>query len=840
MAAPKGISATQAVNSAMSLARAGSRAVRTPDKNLPDHPPYTSLALIGASAIAYEFLLSRLLSIIQWPHVAFMILSLALLGKGVASAVLSLTQRRMIPNFNTAYLTCLGSFGVSSVACFIAAEQIPFDIQDALTTLHQPLRLLIISAVLAIPFGFAAGAVMLTLTSFYAQLARAQAAFSIGAGFGVLVILGLLYLVVPENALRALGALAFAAAAIAWWELRIEPRFGTAIFALLGLALILLPGQWTELQVAQGKSLPQGLAVGGANQVSEYSSPLGTVSVVENSLAPWSYAPGLSLRSPHEPPEQVGVFTDGDALTVITRPAKTSVEMDYLDYTTSALPYHLRELQHVLVLGAGGGSDVLQARFHHVPLIDAVEINPQITNLVRGTYGEYSGYLYDAPEVKLHIAEPRGFVRRSTERYDLIQLSLSDPTANATSGLFALSENYTYTVDAIRDYLAHLEPGGFLAITRWVNLPPRDTLKLFVTAATALERNSILAPGEQIFLIRSWQTATLVVKNGPFTTYEIASMQEFCRKRGFDLGYYEGMKEEQTNLFNVTDRAYFFNGTRSLLSEKRGAFLDRYKYHLYPASDDRPYFFHFFKWKNLSELIAPRDKGGIALMEWAYPAMAFTLLLVVIFGTAIVIAPLLFSRKLLREIPHGVRIGKVFVFCLCSAIAVIALQLALVQKFMLFLYHPVLVVAVVMSTFLIFGGLGNLFAQRIADARHHVIAVWWCVALAGILSLIYLNTLGLLFSAAESWPLLVKIALTIALLAPLAFCLAMPLPLALDQIGDEAPALLPWSWGLTECARVAGASGTMLLANHLGFTLVSMISVVLLGIATWAFPNTRR
>lgn len=840
MAAPKGISAPQAVNSAMSLARGGSRSVRTHGKQAPDHPPYASLALISAAAMAYELLLSRLLAIIQWPHVAFMILSVALLGYGVAGAVLSLTQRRLLRDYNIVYLGCVAAFGVSSVLCFIAIEQIPFDVQEALSTLRQPLKLLLIYLLLSIPFTFVAGAVMLTLANFNSQLVRTHAAFSIGSGCGVLLILALLYIVVPDNALRAVGALVFAAAAVAWWERRVEPNFGSAIFALLGLALILLPGQWTELQVTTAKSLSQALAVGGANLITERSSPLGTVSVVENSLAPWHYAPGLSLRAPHDPPEQVGVFTDGDALTVITRPANTSVEMDYLAQTTSALPYHLRELQHVLVLGAGGGNDVLQARFHHVPLIEAVELNPQIPGLLRGDYRDFSGDLYGAPDVKLHVAEPRSFIARSTQRYDLIQISLLDNTASATSGLYTLGENYTYTVDAFRDYLAHLEPGGFLAITRWVNLPPRDTLKLFVTAATALERNGILDPGEQIFLIRSWQTATLVVKNGPYTTHEIAAMQEFCRKRGFDLGYYTGMKEEDSNLFNVTDRAYFFNGTQSLLSAKRDAFLGRYKYRLNPATDDRPFYYHFFKWKNFSELIAPRDKGGIALMEWSYPVLAFTLLQTLLIGSVVVLAPLLFSRQLLREIPHGMRVGKLFVFCLCSGMAVMALQIAFVQKFTQLLHHPILVIAVVLSTFLIFSGLGNFYAQRIADARHHMIAVWWSVAVAGILSLVYLNGLSLLFDVTLAWPLLVKIALTVALLAPLAFCLGMPLPLALDQISDEVPALLPWSWGLTQCARVVGASGSMVLANHLGFTMVSMISIVFLGIAAWTFPSTRR
>ena len=840
MSVKKGIPATHAVNSAVARGPKGSRTPHRkspPPPTVPDAPPYASVLLISAAALAYEILLTRLLSIVQWQHFAFMILSLALLGLGTGGMFVAFTRQWLLHKFASSYITLLVLFGVSAVTSFMVMEQVPFSLERVLLDSMQPLVLAGICAVLALPFFFAAAAVALCLTQFHTDAVRVHAATLIGAGAGVLLILVLLLVVVPDNVLRTVGALGLATAALAWWELRVDPRVGGAIFALMGVAVILLPGRWTELQITPNKSLPQALQVGGAQLVSERSGPLGLVSVVENTLIPWRYAPGLSLQSAHEPPEQVGVFTDGDALTVITRPSKIPAEMDYLDQTTSALPYRLRTLQHVLVLGAGGGSDVLQARVHNVPLIEAVEINPQIAALVRGDYGTLSGGLYDSPDVKLHVTDPRGFIASSDQRYDLIQMSLLDSVVGSASGRYALSENYLYTVEAMREYLAHLEPSGYLTITRWINVPPRDTLKLLVTAAAALERNGIRAPAEQLFLLRSSQTATLVVKNSPYTTAEIATLQAFCRQYKFDLGYYPGMQEEDAQVFNITDRAYFFAGAQALLGERRAAFMDRYKYNIEPATDDRPYFFHFFKWKSLTEMLAPRDAAGMALMEWSYLVLVATLIASAGVALFIIFLPLLFSRRMLQAVPRNFGLGNVLWYFLLLGGATTLLQMAMIQKFMLLLNHPVYTLVIVLTTVLVFSGLGNLLVQRFADSGHHSVVALWAIAIIAALCLLYVNILDPLFSTAQAWTPGLKILLAIALIAPVAFCMGLPLALAIDLLGADMPAVLPWAMSVNQSAAVVSAAATMLLAMQVGFTLTIVVGLLVYGLTLLVFPK---
>jgi len=301
--------------------------------------------------------------------------------------------------------------------------------------------------------------------------------------------------------------------------------------------------------------------------VKQSSSPLGLITVVGSPLLPFRHAPGLSLNGTDEPPEQVGVYIDGDAMTAITRYSGNHQTISYLDQLTSAFPYHLSSMEDVLVLGAGGGAEVLQARYHNARHIRAIELNKQIIGLLQDDYKEFSGHLYDDKDVEVIAEEARGFVGTSDVLHDLIQLVLFDSFSASSAGLYALSESYLYTVEAFQEYLEHLQPEGYLAISRWIKLPPRDTLKLFATAIDALRRNGIQHPEQHLILIRCLQTSTLLIKNTPIKKDEIGSVRKFCNKRSFDIAYSPGMPSVESNRFNVLAEPCFYIGTSAMLCD---------------------------------------------------------------------------------------------------------------------------------------------------------------------------------------------------------------------------------------------------------------------------------
>src|SRR4029077_20992879 len=224
------------------------------------------------------------------------------------------------------------------------------------------------------------------------------------------------------------------------------------------------------------------LTVPGTRVVAERSGPLGRLNVIESPSVPLRYAPGLSLAPTLAPPEQHGLFTDGEAMTAITRFTGDFEPLDYLDQQTMALPFHLLDRPATLILGAGGGAGVLRALYHHASRVDAVELNPQMVDLVDREFGVFTGRIYRRPEVTLQVAEARSFVGGGRRRRDLIQLALLDSYAASAAGVQALSESPIYTIEALRAYLDHLNPGGLVAISRWLGNPPRDTIKLLATA----------------------------------------------------------------------------------------------------------------------------------------------------------------------------------------------------------------------------------------------------------------------------------------------------------------------------------------------------------------------
>ena len=317
-------------------------------------PPLFSIALISAAALAYEILLMRLFSIIQWHHFAYMMISLALLGYGVSGTFLALSRPWLKGRFRAAYLVNAVLFGISVLVCFLLAQAVPFNALEVLWDPQQPLWLLLIFLLLFIPFFCVANCICLTFSEFSSQLYRVYSFDLVGAGFGALAIVGLLFIVMPGTALKVVSALGIFSAAVAWWECRIKPRWPALVF-LLGAGAVLLPANEFSLQVSEFKGLSQTLRILDVEQIDQRSSPLGLLTTVKSPAIPFRHAPGLSLNTPGPIPEQLGLFTDADNLSVLTRFDGDLGKLSYLDYLSSALPYHLLEKPGVLVLGAGGG-----------------------------------------------------------------------------------------------------------------------------------------------------------------------------------------------------------------------------------------------------------------------------------------------------------------------------------------------------------------------------------------------------------------------------------------------------------------------------------------------------
>jgi hypothetical protein len=780
-------------------------------------PLLAAVSLLSAAAIAYEILLTRLFAIALWHHFVYMIISLALLGYGGSGTFLVFVKHRLVSRMGVSFAILATLFGVTTIGCYALARRLPFNPLEVIWDWHQQLYLAAMYLVLAVPFFGAASAIALGFSAWPGRIGAIYRADLTGAGAGALGIVAAMLALPAEDCLRVIAAMAFGAATLAavsdGWR-----RTALGIVILAVPATLAWPATWLTPTPSPYKGLSLALNVPEARIIAERSGPLGRLSVIESPRVPLRVAPGLSLATTLAPPEQLGIFTDGEGMTAVTRFTGDPAALGYLDYQTTALPYHLLDRPTTLVLGAGGGADVLQALHHHASRIDAVELNAQLVELVRRDFGDFAGHIYDHPAVSVHVAEARGFVEASDARWDLIHVALLDSFTTSAAGVQALSESPIYTIEALRAYLNHLAPGGMLAITRWLGNPPRDTLKLFATAIVALEANDVTDPGERLVLLHSWNTATLLVKNDPFHRPEIDVLRRFAGERQFDLAWYPGMRADEANRYNRMARPTLYDAAVALLGPQRWMFIAGYAFDIRPATDDRPFFFRFFRWSLLSHLATLHGQAGLVFVDAGYLVLFLALLQAVVASVVLILLPLAWLRRAEQGAVSPERTWIALYFLLIG-FAFLFVEIAFIQRFSLFLGHPLSAITVTLAGFLVSAGLGSGISKRAAAHWPRAAIILAVAAIVG-LGAAYAVLLPLIFGGLMGLPLIVKSAVAVSLIAPLGFAMGLPFPLGLSRVSERAPDLLPWAWGINGCASVVAAVIASLLAIHFGFTAV--------------------
>ena len=797
---------------------------------------FIAVALLSAGVLGYEILLARLLAIVHWHHFAYMIIAVALLGFGAAGSLVAVLQGPLLRHFRWTFgLAALG-FGASAPLAFALAQSLPFNALEIAWDRAQPAWLFALYLVLSLPFLSAALALAL---AFRANAARAGALYRmdlVGAGLGALGMVLLLDALPLADALRVVGVLGAASGGIVllWGRARRLAR-GSAVLAIAaGLTLpAALPDHWLRPHPSPYKGLSLALTAPDARIVAERHGPLGWLAAVESPAVPFRHAPGLSLMAPVGPPEQIGLFTDGGAASAIT-PADG--DLRYLEAETAALPYHLVDRPRVLVLGAGGGAEVLRARHHHARAVDAVELNPDVLALVREVVAGTAGAGWEGESVRTHVADARSFAARSSGQWDLIQIALVDSFSAAAAGVHALDESLLYTIEALGEFVDRLAPGGVLAVTRWLKLPPRDSLKLLWTARWALEARGVADPASRLVMIRGWKTTTLVIGARPFGDDAIARLRAFAAAYAFDLVWHPGLAESDANRHNRLAEPEFYQGAAAILGPDPDGFAARYKFALRPATDDRPFFFHSLKWATLPELLALRAQGGLPLVEWGFVILVATLVQGAIAAAILILLPLLALRTRRSTDASVPARWRVVLFFANLGLAFLFIEIAFMQRFAVFLGHPLYAIAVVLAGLLVFAGLGAGAIDRLARLAGRWPPITFAAAGVIVVGGAYIGLLPWVFEAAQGWPVAARIAVALALLGPIGFLLGMPFPLGLKALGARAPALVPWAWGINACASVVSASLATFIALHVGFTPVLGCALVLYALAATVTP----
>lgn len=599
---------------------------------------------------------------------------------------------------------------------------------------------------------------------------------------------------------------------------RITAALLTVIIIIMLGALVSFPG---FKKVSQYKAISSALNLPDAQIVHEAYSPLSVVQVVQaNGLRSIQ---GLSLISPFEVPVQKGIFFNADSMSPITPFTGNKNEIQYLEQMAPYLPFYVIDedkRNHVLLIGTGGGESILKSILSGFKQIDALEVNANVISLMKNQFSSYSGHIYSQKNVTVHNREARSFIKQTRKKYDLIELSMIDAYNTAASGVYALNESYLYTIESIKEMLGRLNSTGILSISRWVVTPARDNLKIFNMVITALHQMGINNPKKHLIAIRSLQTLTLLISTSPIRDEMIHKTKSFATERLFDLVYYPGIQDKEVNQFIKLKTPVYHGAIQRLLARSSGNskdFVDAYDFDISSATDNRPYFYNFFKPKVI-RYIKTYGPSQIPVTEWGYLILLIILLPVLALSFIfIVLPPMITDQK-------AIRMKKtIFVYFSLIAVGYFFIEMPLIQKMILFLGHPSYSLSVTIAGLLIFSGIGALFSERLFPKNKRILyASFLIVFITGA----YLVWLDDIFGVLISYPIEQKIAFALIIIAPLGFFMGIPFPCALAILKEKDAFSLAWAWGINGFFSVVSILLATIFAIIFGFKIVIIIAIV--------------
>ena len=532
-------------------------------------PLRLGLLLLSAGVLTFEVILTRLFSVAQFYHFAFMIISLALLGFGASGTFLALYPVRS-PKQVTANLPLQAvAAGTTALGAYLLINGLPFDSYSMAWDPGQLLLLAVHYFALSLPFFFTGLAVAGQLAAFPGVTGQVYAMNLVGSALGCIVALVLPRFVGGEGTVTASAALMSLAALIALLGSEARGRSARgmnkagiaqvlAVCLLLASALTLWLQSTGErfqtgltLQISPYKGLAYALQYPGAEWVTQRWNAFSRVDLVKSTGV--RSLPGLSFRYPYTMPAQQGIFVDADDLSAVISP---QADLVFAEYMPSALPYILRPKGRALVLEPRGGLEVLVGVAHGTGSLTAVEPNTLVI--------EQAGPIYALPTVEAVIETGRSYLRRGSGDFDVLVIALTSSYRPVRSGAYSLSEDYRYTVEAFQDALDQLHPEGVLFVSRWLQDPPSEWLRTFGMLVAALEGEG-LEPAPNIVAYRSFNLGNLLVKRTPFTPEELAVSREFLSARAFDLVYAPDLRPEEVNRYSILEQPVYYQTFEELL-----------------------------------------------------------------------------------------------------------------------------------------------------------------------------------------------------------------------------------------------------------------------------------
>jgi hypothetical protein len=801
----------------------------------PTRYTYAGLFFVALATLMYEILLTRIFSVTMWYHFAFVAISVAMFGMTVGALVVYLAPRLFTREATERHLAWAAVvLPIAMVLSFLTQLSVPFLIHPSIVALFA---IGFTYAVISVPFVASGIAVCLALTRFSRKVSQLYATDLAGAALGCVL---LVYVLRLTDGPTAVLVVAFLAGIGGWCfardttSKRLQRLAGVTVGAI-GLAAgghaVLV---WNEFPILRILYIKGALE---ARPLYETWNSYSRVRVNGRPDVPETpYMWGLSTAYPTDRTvRQLHLDIDVNAGTVLTHFDGRFDGLEHLKYDVTNIGYYLRPNGRALVVGTGGGRDILSALAFGASSVTGVEINEQIIDTVNGRFGDFTGHLDRDPRVTFVNDEARSYIARQKDRYDMIQVSLIDTWAATAAGAFVLSENSLYTVEAWRIFLERLTPTGLLSVSRWYfQERPGEVYRLVSLASAALQQSGVQQPRAHIAVVRNVRRAdgsaqpdgvgTMLVSRSPLSGRDLDVLDEVSGRLQFQ---------------NVLTPQRSVDETFAALASgvDLDGFTARYPINIAPPTDDSPFFFHMLRLRDMLDLGLLRAGKSSINMAAVFVLGALVATVVILSGLCIVVPLALTSEK-------GATRGAAPLLWFFAAIGTgfMLVETSQMQRLIIVLGHPAYGLSVVLFALLLSSGLGSYLTSGVkADALMRV-GVKCLVALVATIAIFGLLT-PVVTRAFEASTTPVRITIAVLLLFPLGAFMGMAFPLGMKLAAARAPSLTPWLWGingaLSVCASVLAVAIALSWTISAAFWTGWAAYAVALGAYVWAGRTAR-
>jgi hypothetical protein len=794
-------------------------------------PTYAGLFVVTLATLMYEILLTRIFSVTMWYHYAFMAVSIALFGMTVGALLVYLFPGAF-PSDRTNYYLGLSAllFAVSILPSFLTHLSVPF-VPISLVSALRSIGLTY--AATSVPFVLSGMCVSLALTRFPGQVSNLYAADLAGAAFGCILLVYVLRItdgptaVIVVALLASVGAVCFLVGANCGRFKRLAIACTLLFAAATVLHMVLVEKQAPLLRLIWVKGARE------ERPLYEKWNSFSRIRVIGNPNAPAAPA-GWGLSSTFRsqpggvrPVRNLWLDIDASAATVLTKFDGDLSAFDYLKYDVTNVAYYLKRDGRVLVIGTGGGRDILSALVFGEASVVGVEINENIIAAVNGRFGDFTGHLDRRPNITFVVDEARSYVARSHNTFDIIQISLTDTWAATAAGAFVLTENALYTVEAWKLFLDHLTPHGLLTVSRWYFLTrPSEIYRLTSLATAALQQLGVKDPRKHIMIVRAAPEASAAAPNGlgtilvskePFSSLAVDTVESIARRLRFDL-----MLSPRSTLDPTF--ATIASGTDP------GVFFASFPINIAAPTDDSPFFFHMLRLRDMFHREVWEGREATGFNTAAVIILGMLLMIVVVLTSLCIIIPLFVRTD--KVVLRGA--WPLTVFFSSIGFGFMLIEISQMQRLIVFLGHPTYGLSVVLFVLLLSSGLGSYSTQAIRSPAGSASAGTRLAVLVAVLVIFGMLT-PYAISAFRGSTTVLRILVAVVVLCPLGLFMGMAFPLGMRAAAAKAASLTPWLWGVNGATSVCASVLAVAVALSSSISTTFWVGVACYVLASVAF-----